>query len=139
MNDFIKYSGSSGLKVYNRAELPMYVDDNIYYKGAKPYAGESDMVCKDGYDPQIRIEEKDGGVYLYVEYDNLTKMLNTNLIDSECLGKAIVPDQAYENPDGSPLRIDTDYLGNRRENRNPTPGPFEDIKTGKRMKIKVWR
>ncbi len=31
----------------------------------------------------------------------------------------------YENPDGSPLRVATDYHGKMRDESNPTPGPFE--------------
>jgi hypothetical protein len=31
----------------------------------------------------------------------------------------------YENPDGSPLRVATVYHGKRRDESNPTPGPFE--------------
>lgn len=36
-----------------------------------------------------------------------------------------VPNATYENPDGSPLRVATDYHGKRRDESNPTPGPFE--------------
>jgi hypothetical protein len=50
--------------------------------------------------------------------------------------------QAFGNPDGTPLRIDTDYFGRKRNERNPFPGPFEipedekqTLKVGKRIKI----
>jgi len=46
------------------------------------------------------------------------------------LGKAVVPNASYEQPDGSPIRIATDYLGTRREKGNPFPGPFELSKEG---------
>jgi alpha-N-arabinofuranosidase len=50
----------------------------------------------------------------------------------------MIPDQAYENPDGSPLRIDTDYFGKMRNDKKPTPGPFENPETGRLLKLKVW-
>ena len=45
---------------------------------------------------------------------------------SELLGKALVPQVAYENADGSPLMMDTDYFGAKRDATRPSAGPFED-------------
>ena len=53
------------------------------------------------------------------------------------LGKAVIPDLPFENADGSPLKIDTDYFGKKRDTTNPFPGPFEVKESGK-QKIKVW-
>jgi alpha-N-arabinofuranosidase len=53
------------------------------------------------------------------------------------LGKAVIPDAAFENPDGSPLRVDTDYFGNKRDPDNPFPGPFTRQAAAKAI-IKVW-
>jgi len=53
------------------------------------------------------------------------------------LGKALMPMQAFENPDGTPLRIDTDYFGKQRNEKNPFPGPFE-IPAGGKLTLKVW-
>jgi hypothetical protein len=50
--------------------------------------------------------------------------LNTKLVTTELLGVAIIPKQAFENPDGSSLQIDTDYFGQSRDKENPTPGFF---------------
>ena len=41
------------------------------------------------------------------------------------LGKASISGCAFENPDGSPITIATDYFGKPRNAANPTPGPFE--------------
>ena len=50
----------------------------------------------------------------------------------------MIPDLAFENPDGTPLKIDTDYLGNKRNEKNPSAGPFEKPTVGKQLKLKVW-
>jgi alpha-N-arabinofuranosidase len=42
----------------------------------------------------------------------------------------------FENTDGSPLKIDTDYFGNKRNAANPSPGAFEIKQSGK-QKIKL--
>jgi alpha-L-arabinofuranosidase len=58
-------------------------------------------------------------------------------VTTALLGKAVIPDLPYEQPDGSPIRIDTDYSGKSRSESNPTPGPFERPGQGD-LKIKVW-
>lgn len=44
----------------------------------------------------------------------------------------------YENPDGSPIKIDTDYFGARRSKINPSSGPFEAPAAGM-LKLKAWQ
>jgi len=53
------------------------------------------------------------------------------------LGKAKIPGLAYENPDGTPLKVDSDYFGKPRSTANPTPGPFEEPGQGD-LRLKVW-
>ena len=64
-------------------------------------------------------------------------MGKTQIITTELLGKAELTQAPYENYNGEPLVIDADYFGNKRDPKNPTPGPFEGIGTG-RIKLKVW-
>ena len=63
---------------------------------------------------------------------------------SHCSGSAFqaflnrkIPDLPYVRADDTPVCIDTDYLGERRSETNPCPGPFELPKGGKRV-LKVW-
>jgi alpha-L-arabinofuranosidase len=56
-------------------------------------------------------------------------------VTSELLGKAAIPDLRYEQPDGTPLRVDTDYFGKPRDKSDPTPGPFERVDEGT-LKVK---
>jgi len=58
-------------------------------------------------------------------------------VTTEMLGKAQVPGLGYENPDGSPLKIDRDYCGKPRNAAAPTAGPFENPGTGSQT-FKVW-
>ena len=45
--------------------------------------------------------------------------------------------ETFENPDGTALKIDTDYFGNKRSESNPSAGPFENPGKGM-IKLKVW-
>jgi len=127
-----------GLDIYNDAELPMQVNGNVYYKGAKPYNKETYYIEQQGSDPQIKLVEEGESVYLYITLDKSYKSLKSTLITTQMLGKAMIPDLAFENPDGSPLKIDTDYFGKKRNEKKPSAGPFENPAAGKQLRLKVW-
>ena len=69
--------------------------------------------------------------------DDSLKSSKNIFVTAELLGKAMIPGQAYENPDGSPLRIAADYFANMKNDKNPTVGPFENLGQGRRV-LKVW-
>ena len=128
---------SYGLKAYDHAVLPVIAERNVYYKGAKSYTKETTKVEKPDFAPNIKLVEKGENVYLYITLDNFFKSLNNKLVTTKLLGKAMIPGQAFENPDGSPLTIDTDYFDRKRNKANPTAGPFENPGEGT-LSLKVW-
>ena len=77
-------------------------------------------------------------MYLEIALDkNWLIKQKRKLVTSQLLGKAIVPDLPFENPDGSQLRIDMDYSGQKRNVLDPSPGPFEIMKSGM-QRIRIW-
>ncbi len=51
--------------------------------------------------------------------------------------RTLISGQGYVNPNDLPITIDKDFLGNSRNRRNPTAGPFEITGRGI-QKIKIW-
>ena len=127
----------SGLGVYKKTALPMFVNGNAYLNGAQPYDNETNQL-ELSYDPEIKIEENKDGIFLSLNIDKTLLKMKNQIITSEILGKALIPDQAYVNPDTTPISIDKDFLGNSRSKRNPRVGPFENMDKGA-QKIKVWK
>jgi alpha-N-arabinofuranosidase len=80
---------------------------------------------------------EDDRVHIHLTLDQAVQKSNSALITTELLGKAKIPRLPYENPDGSPLKIDTDYFDRPRSPSSPTPGPFEKPGSGS-LKLKVW-
>jgi alpha-N-arabinofuranosidase len=76
-------------------------------------------------------------VYLHLTAGKDLQNPDATLVTTELLGKARIPGLPYENPDGSPLKVDTDYFGKPRNQAHPTPGPFENPGVGP-LVLKVW-
>ncbi|MBM4090196.1 MAG: hypothetical protein FJ276_12360 [Planctomycetes bacterium] len=95
-----------------------------YYHGAQPYAKEVKPVVRPDHDPGIQLVQKDGETYLCLQMGELPGAADATVVTTELLGKAQVSGLPYENPDGSPLKIDLDYVGNPRDEAKLVPGPF---------------
>jgi alpha-N-arabinofuranosidase len=129
---------SADLSEYDNAPLPVWMDGNVFLKGAKPSQNEKQPVVEPEFDPGIRLDGKADGQYLEIKFDPAwTGERKRNLVTTFLLGKAAIPDLPYEQPDGSPIRVDTDYFGKSRSKSNPTPGPFENPGQGA-LTLKVW-
>jgi hypothetical protein len=126
----------SGLAVYEKAELPMHVDGNVYLNGARKFSKEKNQLQIKN-NPDINIIEKEDGIYLEMNFDSKILKMDNKILTTELLGKAVVPNAAFENRDDSPVTIDYDYSGKKRNKQNPTAGPFENPGNGK-ITLKVW-
>lgn len=118
--------GPADLSAYNNAPLPMHLDGNVYLDGAKPSRFDAHALLDGNFNPGLRLVAKPGGLYLEMRFDgNWIKAEPHKLVTSELLGQTAISDLPYEQPDGSPFRIDTDFFGKQRNISNPAPGPFE--------------
>jgi hypothetical protein len=118
-----------------RPQLPE-AGGNVYYHGAEPCENEKTAKLIKS-NPKIKLEEIRDEVYLTFNVAKQHKKVKSEIVTSDLLVRAEVPDQPFMDYDGSYLTIDIDYLGNKRKHKNPTAGPFENLKTGE-QRIKVW-
>jgi alpha-N-arabinofuranosidase len=126
------------LSVYDNGDLPVAMSGNLFLKGAKPSKYEEDPLVKPDFDSAIRLVEDADGVYLEMTYDPTWNTERTRqLVTTIRLGRAIIPNLPYEQRDGQPIDINTDYFGRSRNESNPSPGPFENPGRGD-LKLKVW-
>ena len=132
------FASGAGLSSYDNAILPVMADGNVFLKGSLPSGNEKDPLVKADFDPGVRLVEEVGGFYLEMNYDAARNEARTRqLVTTKLLGRAIIPGLPYEQRDGKPICINSDYLGRSRNEANPTPGPFENPGQGE-LKLKVW-
>jgi len=130
-----RFSGF-GLWMYDTRE-PSRTGGNVHLNGARPYSRETSPLVLSAFDPALRIDERGEDVFFQVVLPPELAKASTTLVSTELLGKARVPDLGYENPDGTPLAIDIDFFGKKRNPAKPTAGPFETPGSGK-LDLKVW-
>ncbi|MHC4343598.1 MAG: right-handed parallel beta-helix repeat-containing protein [Planctomycetota bacterium] len=126
-----------GLSAYDPAKLPVFMAGNVFLKGAKPSKHESNPLVEPNVNPDIKLVEKSDGMYLKLTLDKARAQQQRQVVTTALLGKAKIPDLPYEQADGSPLKIDIDYFGKKRNEANPSAGPFENSDE-RELVLKVW-
>ena len=126
------------LDALDKSVLACFAAGNVFTKGSPASKFETDALLKPDFDAGVKLTQKTDGWYLELAEDKAWRdEAKRKLVTTELLGKAKVSDCTFENPDGSPLRVNTDYFGHKRSASNPFPGPFEKIADGKQQ-VKVW-
>ena len=102
--------------------LPVWAAGNVYLSGAKAWEKETDKLVSDKK-VKVDLVQKDGKYFLDTDVYDIIASFKGKMVSTATLGKAFQPDQAFENPDGSPITFDTDYNGQLRDS-DVLPGPF---------------
>jgi hypothetical protein len=132
------FVGGTGLATYDDAERPVWMDGNVFVDGATPSKHEPSAVHDPEQAPTVELFEEGDAVFLHTDVDRATlDRADTELVTTELLGRAAVPDLPYVEPDGTPLRVDTDCVGTRREAETPLPGPVADLRDGPQY-LALW-
>lgn len=73
-----------------------------------------------------KLEKRADGYYLNLSVDiDLLKQVKTCAVNTDMLGQTFISEALFENPDGTPFFLKTDFFGRVRNERQPVPGPFE--------------
>ena len=138
LEEFLEKVRAGGLDDVDRflkVSQPVYVKNNCYLEGAGAFDREPENF-KSSVSANARIVQKEDGTYLELDVPGELFSLNTKIYGTEDLGLPRIVGAPYDDPDGKPIYIDADYLGEKR-NSTPVPGPFEGLKPGHNV-IKIW-
>jgi len=133
------FVGHSGLAPYDGAELPVWMDGNVFLQGAEPSKHERAPLVRPQTAPAIELlVQPFKSTCLRVMLEKTSSPARPNkLVTTELLGRAKLPGQRYTHPDGTPLSVATDYFRNKRDASNPCSGPFERPQGGE-LELKLW-
>ena len=118
-----KPANMPALTNYHFAHLPVWVDGNVYFNGAKACKNEKHNLVDETNRVYVELVEQNGKYILKTNLYDFLGGFRTGIINSDILGYAFEPEQRFENPDGTAIQFDSDYLGDHR-GIDTIPGPF---------------
>lgn len=122
------------LQDWHFSHLPVWVDGNAYFKGAKAWKNEENKLVDETSEVKVELVEKDGKYTIDTNLFELLGDYEVGIINTDILGKAFEPEQRFENRDGSDIIFDQDYYGDHR-GVSAAPGPFASVES---LKKNVW-
>lgn len=128
--------GTGDLEVFLKAEQPVYIDANAYLNGAKGFDREKNGYHSRAFDPGVKIVEEGDAVYLEINAEKAMLDIPAKIVSTETLGTVRIVDAVFDDSNGEPIVLDTDYTGARRAEK-PAVGPIEGLKPGLN-RVKVW-
>ncbi|WP_377163456.1 carbohydrate-binding protein [Mucilaginibacter terrae] len=132
------FTDQATLGKWREAKLPIKYAGNVVAKNANDLLSDSTALVSPNFDSKpCVIQKKDGWYMKFRSSSNWINGQKRKMVTTESLGKAIIPNQGFTKPDGSPLIINYDYFGHKRDPANPYPGPFEQS-GDQGLEIKVW-
>ena len=128
--------GKGGMKSYDSNKEPLWMDGNVFLDTAKPCSLEKDALHLPDADNRYTVDTDATGVTLQMKFDPAWGNRRCEAVTTQRLGKTRLSGQAFDDRDGSDIRLDRDYFGNPRDPESPTPGPFEEIPD--QPHLRVW-
>jgi alpha-L-arabinofuranosidase len=135
-NHFARGPHGGGLAAYGQPALPLHTGGNLYDPGTSPPPAEKDA-ANHPVESKPSIIDEAGAVWLQFTLDTSAATAKTRLVTTELLGRAVISNLPFVHPDGSPVTLDHDFAGGKRDAAHPSPGPFEKTAGGEN-RFKVW-
>lgn len=86
-----------------------WYDGNVFAQGARAAKADKTALVDSTFNPGVKLEEREDGWYLLMDVpESWTKDVKRKAVTGELLGKAIISQQSFTNPDDSPIKVDTD-------------------------------
>ena len=131
----ITSAGNGDHEMFDTVKQPVYINQNGYLNGAKAFCREDINFMSDA-DPEAKIVKEGDETYLEINVEKGLLEIPTRILDARMLDMVRIVEAPYEDPDGNPIVLDSDYLGCKRDSA-PAAGPIQGLKEGYN-KIKIW-
>ena len=127
--------GKGDLECFDCEIQPVYINDNIYLNKSCAFDKEERNLVNNSFNANLEITDDGQKVVLSIDLPEDYSNIDGELITTEILGYPRLVEEFFENPDGSPIILDTDMLGKHREANNA--GPLSDLTSGHNQ-IVIW-
>lgn len=107
-NIFVRYAN---LSAYDHVPLRVWMDGNVFLDGAKPSAHETNALVEPQFDPALKLVPTRKGLHLQMKFDAAWISDRPHkLITTALLGKAVIPDVAFEMADSAAVFTFPDHF-----------------------------
>ena len=131
----VKELGRGDHDIFSEVEQPIYISNNAYFNGAKAFDKEFEKLDMSDFDTEFKLEFIGDKVFLNITLPEGFENYKSDRHSTKSLPRVRIVDADFDNPDGTSLTFDSDYLDEPTE-KKVVPGPLSCLKAGKnRVKV----
>jgi len=132
----VKALGRGDHDIFIEVEQPVYISDNVYFNGAEAFEKEAEKLVMPDFDTEFELEFVGEEVFLNITLPKDFESQKSDPHSTKSLHRVRIVDVDFDNPDGTMLILDSDYL-DTLTGAKVNPGPLSCLKSGKN-RVKVW-
>jgi len=122
---------------FTDVKQPVFIRDNVYAAGAKPYEAETRATVLTGTDVTVAIADEGAEVYLECQLPAAFDNVRVDTVRGADLEHVRFVD-AFEGPDSTPIVLDADLIGAYKTLTSSHPaGPITTLTSGN-TRTRVW-
>ena len=110
---------------------------NVYVNGFLPFDGDTSALVEKSFNPHLTLIEQEGSWIFEMDINPEWFKVKREIITTDILGSAKVPNAPFIQPNGKPYKLDKDFL-NKQRNDSPAPGPFAFDTQIPHIKLQLW-
>ncbi len=123
---------------FAKVKQPVYIRDNVYAPGAEPYEAEQGARVLTGAEASVRVVDEGAEVFLECTLPAAFDDVRVGAVSGLDLERVRFVDAEFEEPDGTPARLDHDLTGADRTPSGSYPaGPLSTLAAGA-TRTRVW-
>ena len=121
---------------FDGVQQPVYVRQNVYLRGAQPFAGEQGALVLDA--GAVSIVDQGHEVHLMTELPSDFNRARVGVVTGQDLERVRIANADFEERDGSPPVLDVDFHGKARpRTQESSAGPLADLTPGTN-RTRIW-
>lgn len=132
--DKVKTMLPGDVELFEPVRQPVMISRNAYLNGAQPFNQEQERLMLADDNLEVKVEQEGNNTYLTLNVPTELAKLAGEQVTGELLGKVRIVDAAFENPDGSPVDLSSDYFGQS----STGVGPIAGLRSGQNRFL-VWK
>jgi len=121
--------GWGDVNIFDLVEQPVYIAENAYFNGATAFENETKKIEETDFDTAFAVHQTGGAVFLSITLPECFEGYKSKPHSTASLARVRIVDADFENPDGTPLTLDSDYF-NVSIGDGAVCGPLTCLKSG---------
>lgn len=118
------------VELFETVRQPAYINYNAYFGGATAFNMEETNLIEEKWQTKLALKRVKNQVILTIDLPVDLIQFETPIQETSSLGEVRLAGAKFDNPDGTPIRLNHDFFNKKIDGDTRLAGPFTELKSG---------